>query len=553
MRLHAPHDRRGRRTVARSSGVWSGLLGTATALGTAAVIAVTGGHLPDITNSTEPTAATTATSDDLKQAAQLREDECRLDYVLRKGGPAMKEVARTGLAGTPEQLHTAANDQYWTDTPLSVAFEQDRTVSGAKSSELYDRRYVWQQSLAVTTPPPPYSYAGFQWVEPPTPFDTIGLHDWIQDQFWQHEDDFYADAQPLAGKDSVDAATEVYKNRYSPDSSADYDDRKAWESLQFMHGMYADDARMFLQYGGFPTAAPDPDSMEFRIDVENLKSRFASCAWSNPEDPHSVLGEELGVAATEWQSELDGQKTQRNAILVAEARAAADLRASSQALGEALGQSLIADRLTDWQAYWTKQKAADHPHDYPPTAEFDQVKKWIADARGRASGRLFVASRAALDAKNAAADVTKAQDEAYAIADTAGLPRGRGLMYGQQAAQITKASAAAAQAAATAAETAFQATRASAGDSKTLNDLANTQAHATKAEFRRKAAEEAEAQAKAAAEGAAAQAKEAAQHASDAKVAENKAKAAEQTAKDAAADADAKREKAESERDYAKA
>ncbi|MHB9862102.1 hypothetical protein [Streptomyces sp. YIM S03343] len=154
---------------------------------------------------------------------------------------------------------------------------------------------------------PPHTVAGFQWVEPPTPFDTIGLNDWIQDQFWREEGDFYSDVQPLAGKDSVDAATEVYKNRYSPDSSADYYDRKAWESLQFMHGMYADDARMFLQYGGFPTDAPDPDSIEFRIDVENLKSRFASCTSSNPEDPHSVLGEELGVAATEWQSELDGQ------------------------------------------------------------------------------------------------------------------------------------------------------------------------------------------------------------------------------------------------------
>ncbi|OXY97175.1 polymorphic toxin type 27 domain-containing protein [Streptomyces diastatochromogenes] len=554
MRSHASQNRRRRRNGARPPGIWSGLLTTATALSTAAVIAVTGGHLPDIVQPVAATADTPGTTPaDLKQAAQLREDQCRLNYVLRKAGPAMKEVARTGLYGTPEQLHTAANAEYWTDTPLSLAYDKDKAGSDAKLTELHARPDAWEKSLAVATPPPPYTVTGFQWVEPPTPFDKIGLNGWIADQFWKDEGDFYADVQPTASKDSVDAATTVYKARYSPDSTADYDDRQAWESLQFMHGMYADDARMFLQYGGFPTSAPDPDSMEFRIDVENLKSRFASCTWSNPQDPHSVLGEELGVAATEWQSELDGQKAQRNAILVSEAQANTDLKAASQALGEALGQSLIAARLTDWQAYWTKQKAADHPNDYPTKAEFDKVKKWITDAQGRASGRLFVASRAALDAKNAAADVSKAQDEAYAIADKAGLPRGRGLMYGQQAAQIAKASAAAAQAAAKATDTAFQATRASAGDSKTLNDLANTQAHATKAEFRRKAAQEAEAQAKAAAEGAAAQAKEAAQHASDAKAAENKAKAAEQTAKDAAADADAKRQKAESERDYAKA
>ncbi|MEU3521185.1 Hint domain-containing protein [Streptomyces sp. NPDC006654] len=532
------------------------MLTTATALGTAAVIAVTGGHLPDIA---EPAAAVSATTGDtgtavdLKQAAQLREDQCRLDYVLRKGGPAMKEVARTGLAGTPDQVHAAADDEYWNTTPLSTAYDKDKAAADAKQTELTGRHTVWEKSLAVASPPPPYTYSGFQWVQSPTPFDKIGLNGWISDQFWQQEGDFYVDLQPLAGKDSVDAATAVYKSRYAQDGSGDYDDRQAWDSMQFMHGMYADDARLFLQYGGFPTSAPAPDSMEFRIDVENLKARFASCAWSNPPDPHGVLSEELGVAATEWQSELDGQKAQRNAILVSEAQASTDLKAASQALGEALGQSLIAARLTDWQAYWTKQKAADHPNDYPSKAEFDQVKKWITDAQGRASGRLFVASRAALDAQNAAADVTKAQNEAYDTADKAGLPRGRGLLYGQQAAQVTKASAAAAQAAAKATETAFQATRASAGDSKTLDDLANTQAHATKAEFRRKAAQEAEAQAKAAAEGAAAQAKEAAQHASEAKAAENKAAAAEQTAKDAAADAAAKRQKAESERDYAKA
>ncbi|MCZ0986867.1 hypothetical protein O1M54_16665 [Streptomyces diastatochromogenes] len=444
MRSHASQNRRRRRNGARPPGIWSGLLTTATALSTAAVIAVTGGHLPDIVQPVAATADTPGTTPaDLKQAAQLREDQCRLNYVLRKAGPAMKEVARTGLYGTPEQLHTAANAEYWTDTPLSLAYDKDKAGSDAKLTELHARPDAWEKSLAVATPPPPYTVTGFQWVEPPTPFDKIGLNGWIADQFWKDEGDFYADVQPTASKDSVDAATTVYKARYSPDSTADYDDRQAWESLQFMHGMYADDARMFLQYGGFPTSAPDPDSMEFRIDVENLKSRFASCTWSNPQDPHSVLGEELGVAATEWQSELDGQKAQRNAILVSEAQANTDLKAASQALGEALGQSLIAARLTDWQAYWTKQKAADHPNDYPTKAEFDKVKKWITDAQGRASGRLFVASRAALDAKNAAADVSKAQDEAYAIADKAGLPRGRGLMYGQQAAQIAKASAAA--------------------------------------------------------------------------------------------------------------
>ncbi|MFC3575522.1 Hint domain-containing protein [Streptomyces yaanensis] len=521
---------------------------------------MTGGQLPRLApDKTDTTASATAADDpgapfDLKNAERVRKEQCLLSGVLRKGGPAMKEVARAGLIGTEEQLHTAANPEYWNGTPLHAAFEKDRAAADVKMDELWGRAYVWQESLHVEQPPPGYSYSGFQWVESDAnPFRTINLSSWVADQFWKDESDFYVDPHPTASKESVDAATAIYNARYSEATKENYEDRKAWEwEMQFMHPMYADDARLFLQYGGFPTSAPDPDSMEFRLDVENLKARFASCAFTNAIDPHGVLTPELAVAHTEWQDELAGQKTQRDTIIRAESQANSDLSTASQALGEALAQSLIATRLTDWQAYWTKQTAADHPNDYPEATEFTQVQKWIRDARGRAAGRLFVASRAALDAKTQADKVTKAQNEAYAIADQAGLPRGRGLLYGQQAAQVTKASAAAAQAAAKAVETAFNATRASAADSKTLNDLANTQAHATKAEFRRKAAQEAEAQAKAAAEGAAAQAQEAAKHAAEAKAAENKAEAAEKTAKDAAADAKAKRQKAEAERDYAK-
>ncbi|MDQ0774426.1 hypothetical protein QF026_002892 [Streptomyces aurantiacus] len=554
MPTHALPTFRRRRNRPPTPGRRSRVLTLATALATAAVIAVTGGQLPDLTGPAASTADEpgTATAFDPAQAAKVREDQCRLDYVLRKGGPAMKEVARTGLVGTEEQLHTAAAPDYWTDTPLSGAFDKDGAASEAKTNELNGRAAAWEKSLLVDSPPPPYTYTGFQWVEPPTPFDRIGLTGWISDQFWVDEEDFYADVQPTASKESVDEATAVFNARYSPDDHEDYEAGQAWESMQFMHGIYADDARLFLQYGGFPTTAPDPDSLEFRIDVENLKSRFSSCTWSSPPDPQGVLGTELAVASTEWQTELAGQKAQRNTILTAEAQASTDLKLASQALGEALGQSLVASRLTDWQAYWTKEKEANHPSNYPTAAEFTKVKKWITDAQGRAGGRLFVASRAALSAKTQADKVTNAQNEAYAIADRAGLPRGRGLLYGQQAAQVTKASAAATQAAAKAVETAFQATRASAADSKTLNSLANTQAHATKAEFRRKAAQEAEAQAKAASEGAAAQAAEAAKHATAAKAAETRAETAEKTAKNAAADARAQRQKAESERDYAK-
>ncbi|WP_329086271.1 MULTISPECIES: polymorphic toxin type 27 domain-containing protein [unclassified Streptosporangium] len=525
------------------------LRATAAALTSAAVI-VSGAQFVPLPG-TGPAAAfaDAGTAEyDLAHAVEVREALCLLTVVQRKGGQDLKAVARGGLGGTDADLLRAAAPDYWEGTPLSAAYETDRDRASAKMDELDGRRDVWQESLYVT-PPPGYTHTGFQWVDrKDSPFTKVGLSGWIANQFWQDESDFYQDQTPLASKESADAVNAIAAVRY-PDTfpHPDYEGWRAWEDMTFMHPMYADDARAFLSAGGFPTSAPDPDSMEFRIDVENLKARYASCSTDNPQDPRNVLTAEFATASAEWQQEVDGQRAQRDTILREEAQANTDLQVATQALGEALGQSIIAVRLADWQAYWLKQTT-----DLPDAAEFTKVKNDIVKAQAMALGRVFVASRAAQSAKAHAATAVAAQQAAYAIADSAGLPRGRGLLYGQQAVQITRASAAAAQAVAKATETASDATRASAANSKTLMALAETQAHASQAEFRRIAAEEAAAQAKAAADGAAAQAAEAATNATKAKEAQARAEAAELTAKNAAADARAKRATAEAERDNAK-
>ncbi|MFG1705306.1 polymorphic toxin type 27 domain-containing protein [Nonomuraea sp. M3C6] len=504
-----------------------------------------------------PAAASADAGDyDLGHAAEVRAALCLLTVMQRKGGQDLKAVARTGLGGADADLLQAAAPDYWADppTPLHVAFDTDRDRASAKMDELYDRHNVWEQSLSVT-PPKGYTNVGFQWIEQKdNPFAKVGLSGWISNQFWQAEDDFYADQTPLASKESVDAVNKIAAVRYPGTFPyPDYEGWRAWEDMTFMHPMYADDARAFLAAGGFPASAPDPDSMEFRIDVENLKSRYASCTTDNPPDPRKVLTAEFATASAEWQQEVDGQRAQRDTILKEEAQAAADLQVASQALGEALGQSTIAVRLADWQAYWLKQTPESAGLEYPDAAEFTKVKNDIVKAQAMALGRVFVASRSAQSAQRHAAAAVAAQQAAYAIADGAGLPRGRGLLYGQQAVQVTRASAAAALAVAKATETASNATRASAADSKTLMALAETQAHASQAEFRRIAAEEAAAQAKAAADGAAAQAAQAAINATKAKEAQARAEAAELTAKNAAADAKARRATAEAERDNAEA
>ncbi|NUW41247.1 hypothetical protein [Nonomuraea rhodomycinica] len=497
-------------------------------------------------------AAAQAAEYDLAHAASVRAAQCLLTTVQRKGGQAMKAVARAGLGGSDDVLLRNADDEHWSDppTPLHTAFDQDDERIEAKLDELNDRPDVWEQSLLLP-PPKGYTDAAFQTIkEADNPFHKVGLSSWLFDQSWQSEDDFYADQTPQAAKESVDAAKRIAAERY-PEDGDDDEAWDAWEDMTFMHPMYADDARAFLERGGFADSAPDPDSMEFRVDVENLKARYASCTTANPPDPHHVLGAEFAAASQEWQQEVDGQRAQRDTILKEEAEAAADLQVASQALGEALGQSIIASRLTEWQAYWLKQSPDDLS--YPSAAQFAKVKTDIVNTQAMALGRVYTAGRAAQSAQRHAAAAVTAQQAAHAIADAAGLPRGRGLLYGQQAVQVTRASAAAALAVAKATETAANATRASAADSKTLMALAETQAHASRAEFRRMAAEEAAAQAKAAAEGAAAQAALAAENAAKAKSAQARAEAAEQTAKAAAADARAKRQIAEAERDNARA
>ncbi|MFE6058610.1 hypothetical protein [Streptomyces sp. NPDC056431] len=536
---------------------------SATALTTALAVALTSNQLP---RATEPMGPAAALSDvprngsfDFDAAERARVDQCRLNLTLRRGGQALKALSRSGLNGTDAELRAAAESERWQDgnTPLAIAWDKDNAWRDAKGTEVGARDDVWEQSLLVPpqTTPPGYTVAGFEWVyDKENPYYTTGYMAGIGALYFGTESDIYlTDQTPVASQESVNAVNAIAAARYSEDR---FEDGPALDALKWdmalTHPMYADDARIFLQHGGFPTTAPEPGTMEFRLDVEALKARFASCTTHNPLDPYEVLGAEVVQASVEWQDELSGQKSQRAVIMDAEAKASRHLGVASQAMAEALGQSLIASRLTDWQAHWLKQ-APSSTMFYPTAAEFAEVKTNIARARERAQGRVFVAGRAALAAQQEAARADEAKIDAYAVADAAGLPRGRGLMYGQQAVQVAKASAAAAQAAFKATETAANATRASAADSKTLMALAETQAHASKAEFRRKAAEEAEAQAKAAAEGAAAQAALAAQNATKAKAAQAKAEAAEATAKQAAADAKAKRETAERERDTAAA
>jgi hypothetical protein len=296
---------------------------------------------------------------DLAAAQQLRQDQCLLSTVLKLAGPTMKQIAATGLDGDPAMLHAAADPRYWDSTPLSNAYTADDNATFAYMDALSDRYHTWQAPLASLSAPGDFrTDAEFHWAPQPDFFDSVGLGPWLGQRFWTGEDSFYEDPTPLAGADSAQAATTLGNASFpEPDPHSatwdrDYREYQAWKDMTFMHGLFADDTRMLLERGGFARSAPEPGSVEFRVAVEDLKARFATCDWRNPVDPNSVLGQEVATASTEWQTEITAQQAPRDAILAANARATAALTKAADALGEILGQSWIADHASRWQAWW---------------------------------------------------------------------------------------------------------------------------------------------------------------------------------------------------------
>ena len=241
-------------------------------------------------------------------AEQLRQDQCLMTDVLRLGGPSMATTAQGGLDLPQDQLHALANRDFWQDTPLGTAYQQDRDAADNDLDALHALRDQWQKPLSGLTSPAGFTDTGFHW--PPGTsddgkqdfYDQTGLTQWTADRFWKDESDFYADPTPQADEKTLKAVDDLGSPLYGEDPDPtqlppdEWDralaERDAFTSLHGAPGENAgtDNARIFLASGGFPRTAPEPDTAEFRIAVEDLKSRFASCAWRDPIDPDKALG-----------------------------------------------------------------------------------------------------------------------------------------------------------------------------------------------------------------------------------------------------------------------
>ncbi|WP_425578581.1 ricin-type beta-trefoil lectin domain protein [Streptomyces gulbargensis] len=287
--------------------------------------------------------------------------------VLRMGGPAMAGVAQSGLDLPAEGLHTAANPKYWEKTPLSTAYEKDKAAADKELSGIFALRESWEKPLYGLSTVAGLNDATFHW--PPGTREgedfhsQTGLTKWIADRFWKDEGDPYEDPTPKADaktrKAVIDLGTPLYGK--DPDSTTSTDwtrDVAENEGFKWLKGdtfepTGADNARLFLANGGFPRTGPVPGSPEYRIAVEDLKTRFSTCAWRDPIDPNKVMGPVTGAAAAEWQQEIASQAVQRNQVVDASEKATTALATGARALGQMLGHSWVADHLTRWQDYWS--------------------------------------------------------------------------------------------------------------------------------------------------------------------------------------------------------
>ncbi|WP_078941427.1 ricin-type beta-trefoil lectin domain protein [Streptomyces cellulosae] len=639
---------------------------------------------------------------DTEAAEQLRDDQCVAAYALRTGGPSMFALAQNAIGLPPDQLHQKVDrDLYDTTTPLHQANSADDTHTSQWTKKVNDQEYAFAAAVMGLS-----DYPG----EPPGEFeiyDKTGLLPWLYQAYFKSLDLFspFYEPSPTADDATKAAALAIGDPLYTAGGTPE--EQEAWKlwkknsgkiepNVLFVPRVFADDARIFLSSGGFPRTAPDPDTPEFRVAVEDLKARFASCAWHAPIDPNRVLGKEVAQASAEWQQEIASQVTQRQQILAANVTATKALQDGTFTMGQVLGQSWLADFSTRWQDYWsagglgwigdsyvtiqvpgaagscldvagggktngtpvqiytcnngasqqwTLEGGEDDLHlrnvgsqmcldvagnkaangtkiqifdcyktagqswkgdvrataplksvttgkcldlsaftkstdarlwdckdassqkflikpsghkgadslSYPDTAEFGKAKKLVTDAQAAAKTKLATLKTQLENAKKAATASDTAEQAAYGIADAAGAPRGRGLLVGQQKAQVTKGSVAALTAMVKAAETAEAATRAAAGDSATITQRAIAQAAQVNAEFRKEAAHTAELQAKAAADAAKIHRDNAQKDKETAEAKLAVALKSEADAKAAAADAHAKRLAAEAEEKTAKA
>ncbi|WP_194927087.1 polymorphic toxin-type HINT domain-containing protein [Catenulispora pinisilvae] len=438
---------------------------------------------------------------------QAREDWCDLAGNLHAGGTNVQNAIATAFAGT-EADRRAVSNVGWYDhdnSNFTNAVQTDRAA--------FDTWATAHTDTAVAQPlrdmMDPFFFG--------MPSDYYNVPNYSDDQrmLRANEADSAVHFQALTAAGQPTQA-EIDRAVAIGTASSDPADKSPVTSVggvisrdQLGKRDISYDVASYLTHGGYIQTAPASGTMEFRTEVEDLKARWSGCVATNPWDPHHVLTGVEAQATAEWQTELDAVAPQRNDITTASIAASADLHKAADAMDQAMTLAWAGQRFLDWQRYWSARPADYQFYGLDPALK-DKAAANLVDLQNRIKAQLDIANAASADAKAQADKVTTDEAAAGDIAKTNGTPYGRGLSYAQQSGQVTKASAAASQAAALATETALHATQAGVSDAAALWSLADTQAHALQAQFARTAAQDAADQAHKAALAAADQATQAA-------------------------------------------
>ena len=466
---------------------------------------------------------------------------CQMGAELHHGGPRSQALAASTLlqpSGHPDDVAAdweAARDMDTADYPLGNAKRAPQEAA-------------WKAQLAplpgADVIPPSFGY----------PSDSF---------LWEHINfDRISDVVPMASDATITKVHDMVVEKVKTDpflkayaaymddvfvangAEPGWGDRATPEALKQIS---ADDARRFLLYGGFPMVAPVKGTPQFRVEVESVKARWASCDITNPQDPYGVLTEVVATAQAEWNAERDAQADDRKTIVEAHTHAWNAMRLANENMVESVGQAWVAERALTWQK---NRLSSGKPL---TNSEQTALNGVLMAAQARITQQINLADQNVAAAASWRDSAVDAQGDANARATAAGYPLGRGLTYAHQSVQVTKALVGAATAAADAAKTALQATKTTGATSDALWAQSQAEMHAVQAKFRRQAAEYAQYEAHAAAGAAAAEAQKANAAADQAHDDRVKAEAAEAIAKDKAADAHAKMLAAKTERDNAAA
>ncbi|AEV81239.1 Pierisin [Actinoplanes sp. SE50] len=478
----------------------------------------------------------------MQTAARVRDTRAHLALLMHAGGPNVRQIAAQWLAGPDTALNVEwgdwvdknwiaedwVNGWKWADASSDTApagpLGADIVAAGTADQARQQRETARDAFLAGY---PMGDYGS----RPSFDTDVTNFLSKGSTRELAVEAAYFHPLITQASKAEQDKVWEIYERHLKSEPGNGY---FTADNIKKVVEGSADDVRRFIQFDSYPRVAPQPNTPEFRIEVEALKTRWAQGDPSNPLDPDHVLLDVEETAWAEWQAELNSQAQPRADILAAEMQSLDALRASSETMHDGLGYAWTArgiqwaqdQKFNSGKPAWTGVDISRAPHD-------------LGVIKAKVAALAAAAKNSAAVAKDAADKAVAARDAAYTTATAAGLPQGRGLTYAQQSAQVAQAAAAATQATANAMQTVVAAVNATLANSATLLANASAQAHAARALYLRQSAEDSAAHAAQLAAQAKQEEKEAATAAAKAAADKTKIATVEADAKSALARADA--------------